>query len=136
LFSAFDGGGTVTLNGNSFAVPSSQADVFFTLTAGSVILPPLSTRAVLTAPFEVLSGYVSLFDFAGEPTVTFPLTGRGLATVELVSNPSGAPLWEYSSFRYDFAPTPEPGTLLLLGTAAAAAVVHRIRRVQPVPPPD
>jgi len=136
MFSAFDGGGTVTLNGNSFRVPSSQADVFFTLTAGSVILPQLSSRAVLTAPFEVLFGSVFLFDFAGEPTVTFPLTGRGLATVELVPNPSGAPLWEYSSFRYDFAPTPEPGTLLLFGTAAAAALVHRTRRVQPVSPPD
>jgi len=122
-----DGSGTVTVDGNVFPLPSNQATVAFVLTtAGSQILPPISARAVITAPFEVERSVLSLFDFGGEPGVSFSLAGRGLATVELVPNPN-APLWEFSRVRYDFAATPEPGTLWLFGSAIAAMVVWRRR---------
>jgi len=129
FFSADDGHGTVKLDGNVYQVPSSQANVHFVLTAGSMILPPISTGAVLSEPFEVHEGSLSLFDVGGfgGPTLEFPLAGRGIATVELVPN-LFAPLWEFSSVRYEFAPTPEPGTLSLLGSALAAGVVWCRRR--------
>ena len=125
--------GPSELNGILYGVPSDSADIFVRPVGGPVIAPPLSTRAVLTAPFEVVGvgrGQVRLIDFEGEPTVIFPLVGRGVATLELTPN-LFVPAWEFVEARYDFesaAPIPEPATLLLFGTGAVALAARRHRR--------
>jgi hypothetical protein len=134
FFDASDGAGIVQLNGISYGVPSFNADVFMRPFGGPVIAPPLSTSAVLTTPFEVRgdgSSQLQLFDFEGEPTVIFPLVGRGVATIELTPNQSGAPAWEFARARYDFesaAPVPEPATFVLFGTGALALAARQHRR--------
>jgi hypothetical protein len=65
--------------------------------------------------------------------VGIPLTGRGTATLNVIANPSD-PLWELSSLRYDFAPTPEPATMLLVGTGMFALAARRYSRRRPVSP--
>jgi len=130
FISSSDGGGAVQLHGVSYPVPSSQADILIGLSGGPVIAPPLSTSAVLSAPFEVLRGSAAfLFDFQGEPTVRFPLVGRGFATLHLSPDTGGAPAWDFAGVRYDFLPTPEPASLLLVGTGMLAWAAHRHRRL-------
>jgi hypothetical protein len=123
FFDADDGGGTVELNGVSYPVPSTLADVGFRPLSGPVIAPALSERAVLSSPFDLQSGFsfLSLFDFGGEPTVTFPLLGRGTATLELTPEKS-VPAWAFVRVRYEFesaAPSPEPASLFLLAIGVA-----------------
>jgi hypothetical protein len=126
------GGGIVELNGLSYSVPTSVADILVHPFGGSFIAPPLSTGVVVTMPFEVRadSSSVLLFDFQGEPTVIFPLVGRGVATFELTPNRSGAAVWDSISARYEFesAPVPEPATLFLFGTGAVALAARQHRR--------
>ena len=141
LFSADDGAGIVELNGISYLVPTFAADAFVHPFGGSFIAPPLSTSAVVTMPFEVRgdgSSAVLLFDFQGEPTVIFPLVGRGVATIELTPNRGGAAVWNSVSARYEFesAPVPEPATLFLFGTGAVALAARQHRRRRSRSPED
>jgi PEP-CTERM motif len=140
FLSADDGAGIVELNGASYIVPSPLADVQVHPSGGSFIAPPLSTGVlVVTMPFEVRenSSELLLFDFQGEPTVVFSLVGRGVATLELTPNRSGAAVWDSINVHYDFesAPVPEPATLFLFGTGAVALAARRHRR-RARPPED
>jgi hypothetical protein len=64
--------------------------------------------------------------------VNDPLTGSGFAT--LLFSPTANGTWHLDSARYDFgnpSPTPEPASLLLMGSgilALAAFVRSRARR--------
>lgn len=104
--------------------------------AGSVTLPAfgdLSSRT-LTTPF-VLTG---LFQDPARGR-DLQLTGQGTATLWLRPESSftfGEPGWSVDRIRYDFdesAPVPEPSTLLLAGTALAAAFRARRRRYVALP---
>ena len=126
-FDTSDGFGTVELGGASYTLPSSAADAFLTLDAGTIILPPLDTSATVSARFEVNEGgsAVLLFDVAGGTTQMFPLTGRGVARMDLIPNRFGDALWEFDRLTYEFSPVPEPGTVVLFGTGVASLVLRR-----------
>ena len=130
---ASDGGGVAELNGIRYSVPSDDANVILHLLGDHVTAPPLSTSAVLSAPFKLSStSNLFLFHFPdeGESTV-FPIVGRGTATIELIPHPAGDPFWEFSRVRYEFSdaqPVPEPATLLLFGTGMLALAAKRHRR--------
>jgi hypothetical protein len=116
-------GGVATLEGKTYPDINglnSINQVFLEL-VGSTELPPVNGQSIaIRAPFTVV--FPSLFQFEvvpeteTEPPVVdrAPLRGRGTATVSFLANPS-APVWEFNSLRYDFQPTPEPATLLLIG---------------------
>jgi hypothetical protein len=108
--------------------PESLWNYFFE--GGDVTVPPLGTSAVLTAPF-VFTGTLTFIDTefppAFPPQMSFELFGRGTARVELRPNPFGTPVWEFGQARYDFAPVPEPATLLLVGGGLAAVARRRGR---------
>jgi PEP-CTERM motif-containing protein len=130
FFDASEGVVDVELNGMSFVAPSSHAYIQLHPLGGPVLAPPLTTSAILSTSFRLDSAAsgLSLFDFEGEPTVEFPLRGRGTATLELAPNAHGAQAWEFVRVRYDFepaAPTSEPATLLLLGSGMLAVAVRR-----------
>jgi len=126
-----DGAGTVEFGGTTYGVGSiggspGTAVLVFRTRGGPVILPPMAPRATLSAPFEL--GQSQLFLEVGDPgPAVFSLAGRGTATLEVVANPFGDPLWELASVRYDFAPVPEPATLLLVGTGMLALARRRYR---------
>jgi PEP-CTERM motif len=122
-------GGTATLDGQSYSlgidVTDAAAFVDFT---GSVVLPPLAGQsAFVSAPFR-FSGLFHYPDSVPLPSET--LTGRGTATLALVPSEEFPGHWAYSSARYEFAPVPEPGTMLLVsgGLAALAARARKRRK--------
>jgi PEP-CTERM motif len=92
---------------------------------------------LLAAPFTftgtlfVYPTYAALLA-GGPPALTYALRGTGTADLMLLTNPAsdGHRLLAYSavySFAADAAPVPEPGTLALFGSAAAALVARRRR---------
>lgn len=129
--------GKATLDGktyndiNSFA-SSNLAHLHL---IGTTVLPPVNgSSLVLRAPFTVAAD--SLFTYevttgsSTEPPglATVPLAGRGTATLIFTAN-RFAPVWEFSQLRYEFVPTPEPATLVLVvGGLAATLFSARTRR--------
>jgi len=90
-------------------------------------------------------GWLTLPDFGDSPpsqiTVTTPFTsdggisaggqslnfvGAGIATITLQR--SGQFSYGFSSARYDFQPTPEPGTMILIGLGLAILTASRLRQ--------
>jgi len=131
---ASDGSGSAEFNGSRYFVPSIDATVNLLLLGDHVTAPPLSTSAVLSAPFELssVSSNFFLFDIDTGGVATFPVVGRGTATIELIPHPAGDPFWEFSRVRYEFSdaqPIPEPATLLLFGTGMFALAAKRHRRI-------
>jgi hypothetical protein len=121
-------GGVATLDGNTYTDLNSSNSVnnVFLQLDGSTVLPPVNGPSItIRAPFTVNSPFKSFFQFQVAPGTPpdppvvglMPLQGTGIATVNFHQNPN-APVWEFSSVRYDFqttATTPEPATLLLVG---------------------
>jgi PEP-CTERM motif len=123
--------GPATLDGVTYSAvgslsSSSSMNVQF---LGTAVLPPLSSSATVTAPFTFEG---SFFHPVDGMTVNDPLTGSGFAT--LLFSPTANGTWHLDSARYDFgnpSPTPEPASLLLMGSgilALAAFVRSRARR--------
>ena len=105
----------------------------------SAALSPSSL--VFTAPFTMRATIVN-YDSSprlGPPLFTASLIGSGTATARFstVEDGLGGRVFDAFSVQYEFeaaAPTPEPGTLLLLGSGIALVVRRRVRRT--VHPPE
>jgi len=120
------------------------ARAIFDFHAGDAVLPTAAAVAaapfglgLLAAPFTfsgtllVYPTYAAL-QAGGPASWTYDLRGSGIADAMLVTSQTsdGQPIVSYSAvytFTDDPAPTPEPGTLMLFGTAAAALVARRRR---------
>jgi PEP-CTERM motif len=50
--------------------------------------------------------------------------------MELMPQPNAEPFWQLAQIRYDFAPTPEPATLVLMATAFGVLALRRQRSSQ------
>jgi hypothetical protein len=119
--------GTVTIDGVSHGLGAFNS-VLLRLRVDPVVVPPLDSDGRITTPF-VLEPISQVF-LANIPTgmnTTFPLRGRGTVTVEFF-NRLDNPFWEFESARAEFAPIPEPGTLLLVGIGCAGMCSRRLRQ--------
>jgi hypothetical protein len=113
----------------SLSSPSSISVQF----SGTAVLPPLTgSSTTIAAPF-LFNG--SFFHPSGDGFVSDALVGRGTATLTLAPSLGIPGTWSLQGARYSFAdpspaPTPEPGTLLLMGTGliGLAAIVRRARK--------
>ncbi len=126
--------GSMTIGGDRYDVTDSvtaMSDVHLHFD-GSFIAPDMGPdRATVTAPFS-LSGEAFALTPLGNFAHNDQLFGNGIGTVTLVPfNPQAGfdPSWTVENVTFDFAqPTPEPSTLLLIGTCVAAPVIRRMRR--------
>jgi hypothetical protein len=122
--------GPATLDGVTYpnvgglSSPSSMTVQF----SGAAVLPSMTTMPVsVTAPF-LFNG--SFLHPLGSGTVTDGLVGFGVATIWLTPSRISPGSWALTEVRYDFGDvnaTPEPGTLILLGTGLFA-VAFLVRR--------
>lgn len=123
---------TVTYNGQTFtAVGSPNASSsMFTEWTGGLAIPLDFTGGTLTAPVA-LNG---TFFFMPGPTVG--LVGSGVASLTFVpyTDPSFPDAVRLQSLRFDISPaaaTPEPSSMLLVGSGLAAVAAALKRRRAP-----
>ncbi|MGH7489037.1 MAG: PEP-CTERM sorting domain-containing protein [bacterium] len=105
--------GSATLNGVTYTlVPAGEAGVANHFFAQGVV-PAVGTTGVLLVPFT----YVGFFEIPGRQFREYDLLGHGMATVRFrPDNFTPTPTWDFDGARFEFAPTPEPATLLLISS--------------------
>jgi hypothetical protein len=137
FFSGNDAGGTATLDGITYTAVGSLSS-FSSMTvefSGMAVLPALQNATVaITAPFLFSGSFFHPVDNnpLGFPAVTDSLVGGGVATVS-IAPAAFAGSWYVRNAQYDFtdpnaAPTPEPATLFLFGSAAVGLGLFVRRR--------
>jgi hypothetical protein len=122
--------GTATFEGATYTqvgsvVPGhAVGSVTFT---GSTVAPPMEgLTATLIAPF-LFQGMFSFPPSGTTAAATASLMGSGTATLVLGRQNPDVSGWSYRSAVYEFEPIPEPGTLILVGTALAGLAFRRRR---------
>jgi hypothetical protein len=87
----------------------------------------VSATPSLTPTSFVLFGTLTFFELAtASPLFTAEVSGTGTATWQFVPTPTGSLI--VSGANYEFAPVPEPMTLLLVGGGLAGVAATRRRR--------
>jgi hypothetical protein len=132
-FSGGDLGGTATVDGRTFNTIgslSSLASMSATWT-GSLTIPAGYQGGFVTGPFT----FAGVFSYEVDPTTAWrnlTLFGSGTATATFrpYGAPELAPALLLDSIRYEFdpAPSPEPATIVLTGSALAGLWAARARR--------
>ena len=135
--------GTATLDGATYVAVGSLSSFSSMVVQfnGTAVLPALqSGPTVLTAPFLFSGTFFHPVPGAvnGFPATSDTLAGSGTTIVTLAPSRGFPGSWIVTHARYEFstsdaAPTPEPGTLLLIGTGlvGAAAILRRRARKPP-----
>jgi hypothetical protein len=100
-----------------------------TFDAPSVTVPPATDGNIfLTAPYG-FHGQIAGFSQDGlDSLFETDVHGSGQVAFTLYGLDGYLPPYRFAEIRYVFEPTPEPSTLLLVGTALGGGAVARRRR--------
>jgi hypothetical protein len=113
--------GSVNITGSTFTLPTSG-------TTFSTTLPVLFSGSFLSCP-----GSFGPFGGCNPPSpnylAQFNINGTGLLTLSFtgVALQGGSVVWQLAAATYTLTPTPEPTTIVLLGTGAIA-IFGKLRR--------
>jgi hypothetical protein len=115
--------GSVTVNGTTYSGLAFAGDLAFAGPMFTLPPPPSSPESavLVTTPFTfagALSGYRVLDVRDPQLLFTTNLSGFGTAVARFLGGPGDT--YILNRIEYEFAPVPEPGTMLLLGTGLAA----------------
>jgi hypothetical protein len=131
LWSGNDLGGTATFEGVTYTQVGSLTPgrAFGTVTfTGGAVAPPLEgLTATLVAPF-LFQGMFFFPAVNATAAASASLIGSGTTTLVLGRQNLEVSSWSYRSAQYEFEPIPEPGTLMLVGTALAGMAFRPRRR--------
>jgi hypothetical protein len=101
---------------------------------GALEIPTGFTGGLLTAPF-LFSGRFAFGENLMQPPQRLDLAGSGLASLTFTPWPGQPGAFSLAAARYEFgaaqegpAPTPEPASMLLIGTGLAGLAAFRRRR--------
>ena len=111
--------GTVRQAGVTYRIPTDagMGSNFF----AQGVAPAFGSSGVLSVPFT----YRGSFEIMDPPGRQFDLLGQGMETVRFRPDGASSPLWRFDGARFEFAHTPEPGTLLLLSSGVAVLAWRR-----------
>jgi hypothetical protein len=133
---AFWGGsdlpGTATFQGTTYLLggqsnTSAHANMRWD---GALTLPLDFTGGTLMAPFT-FSGLFGYTPAPGLGETAVPLTGLGTATLTFAPSGGFPGAFSLAAAHYDFEPTPEPASLILLATGIAGTWATRRRHSPP-----